>query len=146
MVGAAGWWWWWCTGCGGAPLAAASPFLAGSPLTTFGPVSRVRDANDALMDLSCCFWRSSSESAAAKAEAAPSLMGVVGAERFRWRECSSSMVCARTGAALSSWHTPLSCFFFPLFVSIRASPFGVAILRFAVIFSEKKRRAWSGLH
>ena len=35
-------------GVGGAPLAAASPFLAGSPLTTLGPVSRVRDANDAL--------------------------------------------------------------------------------------------------
>ena len=29
-------------------MAAASPFLAGSPLTTLGPVSRVRDANDAL--------------------------------------------------------------------------------------------------
>ena len=49
MVGAAGWWCWWCfCGVGGAPLAAASPFLAGSPFTTFGPVSRVRDANDAL--------------------------------------------------------------------------------------------------
>lgn len=49
MVGAAGWWCWWCAcGVGGAPFAAASPFLAGSPFTTFGPVSRVRDANDAL--------------------------------------------------------------------------------------------------
>jgi len=80
-----------------------------------------------LMDCSCWRWRSSSESAAAKGEAAPSLMGVVGADRFRCSECSSSMVCARTGAALSSWHTPFTCcFVFPC-VSIRASPFGAAI-------------------
>jgi hypothetical protein len=49
MAGAAGWRCCWCAlGVDGAPCAAASPFAAGSPLTTFGPVSRVRDANDAL--------------------------------------------------------------------------------------------------
>jgi hypothetical protein len=32
----------------GVLFAEASPFLAGSPLRTLGPVSRVRDANDAL--------------------------------------------------------------------------------------------------
>lgn len=36
-------WWWWLTTRGVADL------LAGSPLTTFGPVSLVNDANDALM-------------------------------------------------------------------------------------------------
>jgi hypothetical protein len=92
-----------------------------------------------LMDWSCCFWRCSSVSAAAKAEAAPSLMGVVGADLFFCRECSSSMFCARTGAELSSWHTPLSCFFFPL-VSIRANPLEVAISLEVISFCKREKK------
>lgn len=58
-----------------------------------------------LMDRSCSLWRSSSEMVA-KGAPWPSLTGVVGAERFFWREWSSSMVCAFTGGVLSSWQMP----------------------------------------
>jgi hypothetical protein len=43
------------------------------------------------------------------------------------------MFCARTGAELSSWQIPFSCFFFaaPPLVSILAKPFGVAMAAFS---------------
>ncbi|KAG6506613.1 hypothetical protein ZIOFF_031940 [Zingiber officinale] len=61
------------------------------------------------------FWRSSSEMVAKAALpcCAPSLMGVVGADLFFCRECSSSMVFAFTGGALSSWQIPFSSFSLP---------------------------------
>ncbi|KAG6503214.1 hypothetical protein ZIOFF_035525 [Zingiber officinale] len=61
------------------------------------------------------FWRSSSEMVAKAALpcCAPSLMGVVGADLFFCRECSSSMVFAFTGGALSSWQIPFSGFSLP---------------------------------
>ncbi|KAG6518444.1 hypothetical protein ZIOFF_021919 [Zingiber officinale] len=57
------------------------------------------------MDWSWSFWRSSSEMVAKAALpcCAPSLMGVVSADLFFCRECSSSMVFAFTNSALSSW-------------------------------------------
>lgn len=92
------------------------------------------------MDWSCCLWRSSSE-AAMKACCCVWWMGVVGKDRrFFCKEWSSLMVCAFTGAALSSWQIPWP----PPWVRIFVSPFdGFETLRSPSTILRLQESRWS---